>query len=73
MQFKNRIFSFKSSNPKKGIHELAVYLGKYKGKIKYPTTIVLNKENEIVFQHPSVLPPKNFIRLLKALEVHEEL
>lgn len=69
--FKNR--SFKSSNSKKGIHELAVYLGKYKGKIKYPTTIVLSKENEIVFQRPSVLLPKNLIRLLEALEIHEKL
>ena len=70
--FKNRIFIFKPTGRKTGIHELAETLGRYQNKLVYPTTVVLNTKHEIVYQRPSLLRPKNFIKLLKAIETHEK-
>ena len=73
VKFQNRIFIFKPTGRKTGIHELAEELGRYENRLVYPTTVVLNTKHEIVFQRPSMLRPKNFVKLLNAIEVHEKL
>jgi len=73
IKYQNQIFNYKSTGKKTGIHELAEALGKYKHKVVYPTTTVLNVKNEIIFQHPSMLRAKGFLRLLGELKKHEKL
>ncbi len=70
--FQNHTFKYKSTGKKTGIHELAEALGTYKFKITYPTTVVLNSKKEIIFQYPSVLKPKGFLRMLEAIEDNEK-
>jgi len=71
--YQNAIFNYKSTGKKTGIHQLAEALGKYKHRVVYPTTVVLNTKNEIVFQRPSMLRAKGFIKLLNELKKHEKL
>lgn len=73
VKFQNRTFSYKPSGRKTGIHELAEALGRYQNKLSYPTTVVLNTKNEIVFQYPSMLRSKGFLRLLNAIQENEKL
>jgi len=73
IKYQNVVFNYKSTGRKTGIHELAEALGKYKHQIKYPTTVVLNKKNEIVFQYPSMLRAKGFLKLLKELKKNEKI
>ena len=73
IQYQNKIFKYKRLNKKSGIHELAEEFGKYKHQIKYPTTVILNAEHKIVFQHPSKLKAKGFLRLLKELKENEKI
>jgi len=71
--FQNNIFKYKATGRKTGVHELAEVLGTYEFKITYPTTIVLNKKMEIIFQYPSALRPKGFLRMLSAIEADRKL
>lgn len=73
IKFQNRIFSYKPSGRKTGVHELAEALGKYQNKLSYPTTVILNIKKEIVFQYPSMLRSKGFLRLLNAIQENEKL
>lgn len=73
IKFKNKIYTFKPTGKKTGTHELAESLGKYRNRLVYPTTVILNEKLEIIFQRPSMLRPKNFIKLLNDLEAHEKL
>ena len=73
VKFKNRIFSYKPSGRKTGVHELAEALGNYHNKLSYPTTVVLNFNKEIIFQYPSMLRSKGFLRLLNAIQENEKL
>ena len=51
IRFRNRTFSFKPSGASSGVHELAEQLGIVDGQLNYPTISIVNKQNEIVFQH----------------------
>ncbi len=71
--FNGNTFSYKADKKKSGIHELAETLGTYEFRTVYPTTVVLNKKKEIIFQYPSTLRPKGFIRMLSAIEANEKM
>jgi len=73
IKFHDRIFNYKPSGYKTGIHELAEALGNTKNKLSYPTTVILNTKHEIIFQYPSLLRPKGFLKLLNVLKENETL
>lgn len=62
--FYERVFKFKPTGRNTGINELAEVLGSIKGKISYPTIVILNSENEIIFQHDSFLNAKDMEMIL---------
>jgi len=62
--FQKHIFKFKSTGKKTGVHELAEALGTFKGKISYPTVVILNTKKEIIFQHPYLLKPQELLKIL---------
>jgi thioredoxin-related protein len=64
IDFDNTTFRFKPTGKNTGIHELAKALATIDKKVSYPTLVVLNSRNEIIFQHSG---------FLKAVEVSEVL
>lgn len=64
VNYLNNTFTYKKTGKNTGVHELAQALGTYKGKLSYPTTVILNTKNEIIFQHPYVLNHKSLIKVL---------
>jgi len=74
VKFKGRNFRYKPSSKRNriGIHELALRLGKYNNRLSFPTITILDTKSDIIFQYPSVLKPKGFLRLLKAIKENEE-
>ncbi len=71
--FNGEIFAYRTIRKQLGVHELAETLGTYEFRMAYPTTVILNKEKEVVFQYPSVLRPKGFLRMLSAIEANEKM
>lgn len=63
--FLGKTFQYKPSGNNTGIHELAEELALKKGKISYPTTILLNKKFEIDVQLDSYVKSKRFATILK--------
>lgn len=53
--FNNHTFKFKYTGATTGVHELAVSLALMDDGLAYPTLTILNTENEIIFQHNSLL------------------
>ncbi len=68
IKFQHRTFSYKRTGKNTGVHELAEALGNYKGKLSYPTTVILNTKKEIIFQYPYFLRPKAFLKILDRIE-----
>ncbi|MCI5054724.1 MAG: thioredoxin family protein [Flavobacteriales bacterium] len=66
-QFMGRTFKFNSSGNGTGVHELAEELGTIDGKLNYPSTIILNEKNEIVFQYSGLIKQTEFRKSLEAL------
>ncbi|OEK09858.1 hypothetical protein A8C32_10130 [Flavivirga aquatica] len=66
--FQNHTFKYKSTGKKTGVHELTEALGTYNSKVSYPTTVILNTNKEIIFQHPYLLKPKEFLKVLNAVK-----
>lgn len=71
--FDNRTFSYYQVNKRYGVHELAEFLGGHLNRIKYPTTVILNKKKKMVHKHASRLKAKGFLKLLKEINKHEIL
>lgn len=67
IKFRNTVFSFRPSGVNTGTHELALALGEINGEIVYPTTVFLNSENEILYQHAGVINKDEFLEVLKKL------
>lgn len=65
IRFLNRKFNYKPSGNKTGIHELALELASVKGKISFPTSIILNPKNVIDLQIQGFINSKKMIFLLK--------
>ncbi|MDR2222398.1 MAG: thioredoxin family protein [Flavobacteriaceae bacterium] len=62
--FFNRVFSFKKTGIKGGVHSLASTLS---GQQAYPTLIFLNSKLEKVYEHNAYIRPKELTKLLEAL------
>lgn len=46
-------------------HELAMELAAQNGKLSFPSLVILNNKNEIVFQHQGYLDPEEFHAVLQ--------
>lgn len=66
--FINRLFQYKPSGNKTGIHELALELASINGKTSFPTFCFLNSKNEIIFQVSNYLSPNEFLNIIKKLK-----
>lgn len=73
IRFENKMYTYKTINKRRGVHELAEFLGGHLNRIKYPTTVVLNQKKEVVHKHASKLKAKGFLRLLRDIHKYEEL
>lgn len=62
--FAGKIFNFKPTGKNIGIHELAENLGNINGKHSYPALIILNPNNEIIFQHTEFINGDDFLKIL---------
>lgn len=58
--FAGRVFKHKA-----GLHELARELGTIQGQISYPSIVVLNIKNEIIYQHDGFLSPRTMLNILE--------
>ena len=71
--FENKLYKYKSINKRKGIHELAEVLGKYKQRISYPTLVFLNKQKKVAFKSTTRLKAKQLLNLLNELKRHDKI
>lgn len=61
IMYQGQKFEYKAS---KGFHELAIALGNNKGKLSFPTTCILNSQNEILYQHHELIKTKELLFVL---------
>lgn len=59
-----KTYHFKPSGNETGIHELANTLGTIKGQVNYPTLVVLNVSNDILYQYAGYMKAKEVEELL---------
>lgn len=57
-------FKYRPTGKNTGLHEIAEALGEIDGKLSYPTLVILNPENEIVFQYDSFINYKEMEKIL---------
>lgn len=67
IDFDNTTFRFKPTGKNTGIHELAKALATIDKKVSYPTLVVLNSKNEIIFQHSGFLKAIELSEVLKTI------
>lgn len=63
VKFKDSLFHF---NPKlgRGVHDLAVYLGKDAGTLSYPTIVILDENLDVIYKYPSFMSVMNLEEVL---------
>jgi thioredoxin-related protein len=64
-------FAGRNFRYEKGVNGFAKELGTINGQVSYPTLSVLNKQNEIIYQHAGYLLPDAMARLLITLSSNE--
>lgn len=64
--FKGRAFQFMPTGNKTGVHALAQQLGAVEGKLTYPAIVILNPENEIIFQYQGYISAGELVEVLQA-------
>ena len=64
--FLGRSFNYTATGAKTGIHQLAEQLGEVDGQVAYPTTIILDSDYQIVFQHNAFLSAQQLVQILRA-------
>ena len=64
--FLGRSFKYTATGSKTGIHQLAEQLGRMDGQVAYPTTVILDSDYQIVFQHNAFLSAQELVQILKA-------
>ena len=67
IHFSGTTFVYQPTGIKTGIHELAEALGTIEGELNYPSTVILNARDEIVFQFGAYLSKKELLRVLNRL------
>ena len=68
VQYQNQTFRYKPISRNSGTHELAVALGTIDGQLLYPTFVMLNPSNEIIFQHSGFLNKAELLSVLSSVE-----
>lgn len=61
ISYQHQRFEYKAN---KGFHELAIALGNNNGKLAFPTSCILNNQNEILFQHHEMMNAKELLKVL---------
>lgn len=64
IQFNGNTFSFQPNGRRSGTHELARALGTIDGALIYPTLVILNPQDEIVFQYGAYLGARQMKSIL---------
>jgi thioredoxin-related protein len=62
--FAGKTFHYKPTGTNTGVHELAEELGTIRGKLSYPTLVILNSNNEIIFQYNGYLKTSEFFKFI---------
>lgn len=68
VRYQNQTFTFKPSSRSSGTHELAEALGTIDGELTYPTFVIVNPKNEIVFQHSGFLNKDELLAVLISVD-----
>lgn len=63
--FSNREFSYHPTGNNIGLHQLARELGSIHGLLSYPTLVILNVKNEIIFQYNGFLNANEIVVVLE--------
>ncbi|MGA9212547.1 thioredoxin family protein [Kaistella sp.] len=71
IHFAGNVFKYQPTGVKTGYHQLAVSLGNIAGKVSYPTLVILNPNNEIIFQYNGFLTAKEMLEILKKEMLNE--
>lgn len=71
INFSNKKYSFQPTGTNTGLHQLASTLGSLNGLVSYPTLIVLNPKNEIIFEYNGFLKATELISILEKLNKAE--
>ncbi|MFC0345808.1 thioredoxin family protein [Epilithonimonas hispanica] len=66
INFAGKIFRYKPTGTNTGIHKLAETLTE--GKTTYPSLIILNPQNEIIFQFNGYLKSSEFLEILDKIK-----
>ncbi|MEL6987943.1 MAG: thioredoxin fold domain-containing protein, partial [Bacteroidota bacterium] len=51
ISYGGRTFHFKASGSNSGVHELAETIGSIDGELTFPAFVILDQDNQIIFQH----------------------
>jgi len=63
--FNGKVFKFKPTGIRTGIHDLAEQLGTIKGNVTYPAVCFLNERNEIIYQVAEYIKASHFKNILE--------
>lgn len=66
--FSNKTYHFHQTGLGTGTHELATLLGTMEGKLSYPTLVILNADDEILYRYSGYLNSKELLELLSHFE-----
>lgn len=64
INFAGTVFKFRPTGVKTGYHELAASLGNIGGQVSYPTLVILNSKNEIIFQYDGFMNATDLYQVL---------
>lgn len=64
IKFNNTVFKYKPTGTNTGIHELAEILAKHNNQVSYPTTVILNNKNKVLYKEASFLTKKKMLLIL---------
>lgn len=68
IRFAGKDFHYQPTGFKTGIHQLAKELGTINGQLNFPTLVILNSKNEILFQYSGFINQQDFNTILKEFQ-----
>lgn len=72
IRFAGKTFKYKPTGVKTGFHDLATALGRVNGQVSFPTLVILNSQNEIIFQYSGYLSANEFSKILEKLNINKD-
>lgn len=66
--FNDKKYSYQPTGINTGLHQLASSMGSVNGVVSYPTLIILNPKNEIIFEYSGFLNATELISILEKLK-----